>query len=187
MKNQLPAADSPQTHIPFQILPCSRTEIPALLDLASEIFIETFAPLNTQAAMDGYMSEAYTLEKWQQEFENPDSSFFVVKQADRLVAYLKLNEGDAQNEFREAAGMEIERFYILHQFHGKGLGQILMDFALEQAKAKNKSYLWLGVWEHNPRAQRFYTKMGFRFIGAHPFVMGPEIQTDLLMRREVEA
>jgi ribosomal protein S18 acetylase RimI-like enzyme len=45
--------------------------------------------------------------------------------------------------------------------------------------------MWLGVWEYNPRAQRFYEKNGFRIVGKHVFQLGTDPQTDLLMQKEV--
>jgi ribosomal protein S18 acetylase RimI-like enzyme len=41
------------------------------------------------------------------------------------------------------------------------------------------------VWEHNPRAQRFYRKQGFETVGTHRFVLGTDVQTDEVMTREI--
>ena len=53
------------------------------------------------------------------------------------------------------------------------------------AREKDRDVMWLGVWEYNPRAQRFYEKNGFRIVGSHVFVLGEDPQTDLLMQREL--
>jgi ribosomal protein S18 acetylase RimI-like enzyme len=60
-----------------------------------------------------------------------------------------------------------------------------MNQAIEIAKGRGKEYLWLGVWEHNERARRFYQKNGFYRIGEHTFVMGDDPQTDYLLRRNL--
>lgn len=49
------------------------------------------------------------------------------------------------------------------------------------AATRGARSLWLGVWEHNPRAVAFYGKYGFRRVGQHTFVLGGDAQTDWLM------
>ena len=59
-----------------------------------------------------------------------------------------------------------------------------MDACFEKAKETGRDVMWLGVWEYNPRAQRFYEKNGFRFVGKHTFLLGSDPQTDLLMQKK---
>ena len=56
----------------------------------------------------------------------------------------------------------------------------LMNFALDFAMTNKYEVVWLGVWEHNNRAQKFYWKYGFEKSGhTHPFPIGNTPQTDL--------
>jgi len=59
-----------------------------------------------------------------------------------------------------------------------------MTKAVERAKDLNLQYIWLGVWEKNTDAKRFYERHGFVEFGSHEFKMGDDVQTDILMRRE---
>jgi len=43
--------------------------------------------------------------------------------------------------------------------------------------------VWLGVWEENPRAIKFYKKNGFVEFDKHTFVLGEDEQTDILMKK----
>jgi ribosomal protein S18 acetylase RimI-like enzyme len=52
-----------------------------------------------------------------------------------------------------------------------------------EATAAGGKTLWLGVWERNPRAIRFYEKQGFRDVGSYLFVLGTDPQTDRVMTR----
>ena len=81
--------------------------------------------------------------------------------------------------------IELSRLYSHQEYIGKGVGQNLMDECLERAKRHDHDVMWLGVWEYNPRAQRFYEKNGFRVVGKHVFQLGTDPQTDLLMQREL--
>ena len=81
--------------------------------------------------------------------------------------------------------VELSRLYS-HQKHlGQGVGQSLMDACFERAQAEGRDVMWLGVWEYNPRAQRFYERNGFRVVGKHTFLLGSDPQTDLLMQKQI--
>ena len=100
-----------------------------------------------------------------------------------MVGYLKINDAPAQSDINDPESMEVERIYVRKEHKGKGLGKVLMDYALQQAKEKKKNYVWLGVWEKNVDAIAFYKKMGFRETGRHSFRMGDELQSDLIMKK----
>ena len=77
--------------------------------------------------------------------------------------------------------MEVERIYISNKFQKLGLGKLLLERALHMADKLGKKKIWLGVWEHNPRAIAFYRKIGFVEVGAQTFVLGRDPQRDLVL------
>jgi len=82
----------------------------------------------------------------------------------------------------DSKSLEIERFYVPKEFHGKSVGQILYDKAIQVAKQKNAECVWLGVWEENSRAISFYKKNGFVAFDKHIFKLGNDEQTDIMMK-----
>jgi len=80
---------------------------------------------------------------------------------------------------------ELHRIYVAAGHHGSGLARQLLDAALDAARDAGSDYLWLGVWERNPRALAFYRKAGFEEIGEHVFVLGSDRQRDILMGRRL--
>jgi len=94
-----------------------------------------------------------------------------------------LNYADAQTEFKDTNALEVERIYVSGEHHGKRIGKQLMDFALDIAHNKHFEYVWLGVWEHNEKAMGFYQRYGFEVFSSHPFLLGDDLQTDLLMKK----
>ena len=119
------------------------------------------------------------------ELLNEDSAFYFAYADGKLAGYLKLNAAGAQTELNDSDALELERIYAAPEFHGKGVGQALMDKALTIAREQGKSYVWLGVWEKNEKAIRFYNKNGFYKISTHTFVIGDDAQTDYIMRRDL--
>ena len=157
-----------------------------LQKLAIQTFTETFAAVNTAENMQAYISTQLSLEKLQGELSNPGSSFYLALVCGNPAGYLKLNTGNAQTDLCDPKAMEIERIYVQQDYHGKKLGQLLFDKALEVAGNAGVDYIWLGVWENNEKAIRFYEKNGFTRSGTHVFRLGEDEQTDWIMKRRMK-
>jgi ribosomal protein S18 acetylase RimI-like enzyme len=146
-------------------------------------FSETFAAVNTEENMKKYLDEGFAFSKLKDELNQKNSEFYFAELGNKLIGYSKINVGQAQTEIRDEKALEIERIYVLREFHGKNVGKILLEKAIEQAIERKLDYTWLGVWEENPRAIRFYEKNGFRPFDKHIFTLGDDKQTDVLLKR----
>ena len=164
---------------------CTLQDLESLRRISIETFRQTFADSNTEENMTAYLDSAYNEKKLYNELSNPDSSFFFLYVNERLAGYMKINEYPSQTDINDSDAIELERLYILKDFQGIGLGNELMNHAISIATEHGKKYIWLGVWEHNERAKLFYKKKGFYRIGAHSFVVGDDVQTDYVMRKDL--
>ena len=169
----------------MQIRKLDITDLENLQKISITTFRETFEEVNSEEDMQKYLDENLSLERLKNELENLDSEFYFIENKNKNLGYLKLNFGNAQTEKVEEYYFEIERIYVLKAFLGQKIGQILFDKAIEIGREKNLEYVWLGVWEENHRAIRFYGKNGFEIFGKHDFVLGEDVQTDLLMKMKI--
>jgi len=64
-------------------------------------------------------------------------------------------------------------------------GQLFINLDIDQAIKFGKSKIWLGVWEHNPKALSFYKNRGFRVTGSHQFYTGSVVDNDLIMELDL--
>lgn len=160
---------------------CTLKQLDAPIALSKETFDDTFRADNTAENMETYLATAFTVEKMTKELTNPNSQFFFARLDGELAGYLKINTKEAQTEQIPQAQLEVERIYIRKSFQQRGIGQFLMNKALDIAKSKGYSAIWLGVWEKNQQAIHFYEKEGFIQQGSHSFYMGNEQQTDYIM------
>ena len=163
----------------------SHSHIAGLQQIGRQTFSETFAESNTAENMAKYLEEAYSHEKLSAELNNPNSFFYFAMLGEKVIGYLKINMGGSQTELKDNDALEIERIYVLKDYHGKKVGQLLFDKAIAIAKQQHLAYVWLGVWEENKRALQFYTKNGFVEFDQHVFVLGDEAQTDIMMKLEL--
>lgn len=161
-------------------------DIVQLQEIGRQTFAETFSSTNTEENMKAYLEDGFSNAKLSAELDNPNSEFYFATLNNTVIGYLKINFGLAQTELKDDKALEIERIYVLQEFHGKKVGQLLYDQAIHLAKEKKADYVWLGVWEKNDRAIQFYTKNGFVEFDQHIFVLGDDEQTDIMMRLEIK-
>ena len=158
-----------------------------LTDLAYTTFWDAFAhhPKNAPDDLNHYMRQAFNLEQIETELADGKNIFLIAELDGDAAGYSKIIIDNIEPGVTAEKPVELSRLYA-HQKHlGQGVGQTLMDACFERAKAEDRDVMWLGVWEYNPRAQRFYEKNGFRVVGSHVFLLGKDPQTDLLMQREL--
>lgn len=130
-----------------------------LQQIGSRTFYETFAQSNTEEDMQKYLQENFSENKVKEQLKDKYTVVYVALQNEEAMGYVKVNFGPSQTELQDDTALEIERIYVLKQWQGKGLAKELFQQALTLARTECLDYVWLGVWEHNPRAIRFYEKM----------------------------
>jgi len=167
----------------FYIRPTKGTELEKLYTISVQTFKETFEAKNTKDNMDIYLKHKLSKRKLNAEFSDRNTYFYFAYCDEVLVGYLKLNFKKAQRKaVLKGKAYEIERIYILKAHHGRGLGTYLFNKAIEIGKGKGYKLMWLGVWEFNHKALKFYEKKGLKAFDSHTFQLGNESQTDILMQ-----
>lgn len=133
--------------------------------------------------MAAYLAEAFAPGKQEAELANARRTCLLAEQDGRLVGYAVIMDGAAHDSVVADHPIEVERFYVDHAWHGRGIAGALMAAIIRVATACGGDALWLGVWERNARAIRFYRKWGFERVGAQTFQLGADCQQDDVMRR----
>ena len=169
----------------INIVKLEPSDLTTLISFSKKTFYNAFAHLNDPVDVEIYAAKAFNSDKVLAELNNPFSSFYFAMLGGQPVGYIKLNYSSAQTEFQHDHAIEIERIYVSADHQGKKIGNQLLDFAIGMANQAKLQYIWLGVWDKNLNAIRFYERNGFKLFGSHPFSLGNDLQTDLLMKREL--
>lgn len=156
-----------------------------LADVGGQSFYATFAKDNKLEDMADYLAKAFSIEQVAKEIADEKTIFLIVELDAQVAGYAKLRVNEPPEGVTGENPIEIERFYILQNWHGRGLAQTLMQRCVEEAKQCGHQTIFLGVWEHNQRAIAFYQKCGFTKVGEHPFLLGSDLQNDWLMQFEL--
>jgi len=164
---------------------CTLKDLQILVEISIKTFVSAFEKQNNPEDFKTYMDNAFSKEKLKKELIDENTSFYFVYNEKDLVGYFKLNEKESQTEPLGNSSIEIERIYVLDEFQGQQIGKQLLFKIIEKANQDNLSFIWLGVWEKNTAAIRFYERNGFVKFNTHPYYIGNDKQTDWLMRLDL--
>ncbi|RYY55372.1 MAG: GNAT family N-acetyltransferase [Chitinophagaceae bacterium] len=160
-------------------------EAALIADLSRKTFYDTFSGSNSAGDMEIFMREKFSRSQLIAELLLPSDHFFIAWDGDTPVGYTRLRENNNPPELEGYQTIEIARLYAVKEAIGTGVGKALMQNSLDFGRELNKKFAWLGVWEHNETAIRFYKKWGFEQFSQHPFVLGNDVQNDWLMKKQL--
>ena len=157
------------------------SDAPSLAVLAERTFRDAFGARNSPGNMDLHCSRVFGADIQLREIGERGLVTTLADEGGRLVGYSQLHIGKALPAVKAMRPAELHRIYVASEWHGRGIGRALMKQARADAARAGCDRLWLGVWEHNPKAMAFYRQLGFEIVGTHAFMLGDERQRDLLM------
>lgn len=167
----------------FKIRVGTASDARALSLLAAETFCDSFAHLYRPTDLKVFLESNYSEQIQLNELERPDYKTLLLVHNENFMGFCMIRFGSREEHIKGPDPVaEILRFYISKSYIGRGVAKILMDRAMEILQEYKTSVVWLGVWENNQRAQKFYKKYGFQDVGYHDFVIGTTVDRDLLFQ-----
>lgn len=161
------------------------SDLKIICALGITTFYEAYFEQDDPQDLADYVLESFSLEQIERELRDENSMFFVAEADGRAVGYAKLREDSEVDCLESGEAVELQRIYILEKARGKGIGEALMKRCFDAARAKGYKTIWLGVWEQNPAAQRFYERFGFIKAGELRFLYGEKIETNYVLRLDL--
>lgn len=156
-----------------------------LADLSVQTFREAFESFYSTENFDAFLQGAFNPEKLKGELEDPNCTFLFAEAEGETLGYALVRQGAAEPCVHGCDPIELVRIYVLQKAVGQGLGPALMEACIQVAKEKGAGTLWLGVWEHNPRALAFYARCGFVDVGFHHFNVGSQVDVDRILVKDL--
>lgn len=172
----------------FRVRRAAAADVALLAELGARTFVDAFSADNDPQDLERYVADAFSHERIATELAQDGSVFLVAHDdayASAPVGYCRLQRGATDDSVDARTPIELVRIYIEPATTGRGYGSALLQACLDEAARGGHDVIWLGVWEHNLRARRFYERWGFRHVGDHTFMLGRQRQRDHVMARPV--
>lgn len=155
-------------------------DLPAIDALFRSSFADTFAHLYKSEDLAAFFGQ-FTPEAWAQEFADPRYAWRLAEEDGQLAGFVKLGPPSVPVESR-ADRLELRQIYVDKAWHGRGIAQAFMDWAIGEAKARAVHELYLTVYVDNHRARKVYDRYGFEPVGSYAFMVGNHADEDIIMR-----
>jgi len=172
--------------VSVRIRPATGADAAALAALAARTFRETYTGLHDPGELAAYLARAFGPERQAAELADPASPYLLAEADGALVGFAWLRFGPSPACAALPDPVEIARFYVAREWHGRGVAQALMAAALAEARRRGARSAWLGVWQQNARAIAFYRKAGFTVIGTMTWEHYSEPQDDWVMALDLD-
>ena len=159
-----------------------------LAAVAAHTFPLACPPSSTAENIAAFIGANLSPARFTEYLADPDRVVLAARADGRIVGYAMLIRGiaddtDVQRAVTLRPTVELSKMYVLPDAHGGGASAALMDSAVTHASAMAAKSVWLGVNQHNRRAQRFYAKHGFTVCGTRTFRVGEHIENDFVKVR----
>jgi len=162
---------------------CGPGDERALALVGKATFLETYAGVLDVADVLDHCDVEHGVARYAAWLKTPGYRLWIAEvEGGAPVGYAVLGPVDLRHEMN-VDDMELKRIYLLHRFHGEGVGRRLMHVALEAAATAGARRLLLGVFDGNHRALAFYARHGFIEAGRKPFQVGSRVYDDLVLGR----
>lgn len=173
---------------PFTLRRCTPADAAAVAVLSARLFVQAYGPTHPEPELSRYLARSFNAELFTRELADPTVCVLTAEAADGTAlgyAHMRATIGAPPDGVAGDHPVEIIRFYVDAQWHGRGLAHALMAACETEARAMGGDVLWLDVWQEAPRPQAFYHRAGFTIVGTTTFAFGERQDADFVMARSL--
>lgn len=178
----LPMAE-PKSQLPVRIRRALAADARVLAELGARTFRDTFWRFNRAGDMELFLEKHYGEAVQRHELEDPRATFWIAELHGAAIGFALTIDAPPLPALVGKRTIELARLYVEQGYLGSGVGALLLERCIDQARELGCESIWLGVWERNHRALAFYRRNGFLERGEHDFWLGTDRQRDLIVER----
>ena len=177
--------NDPKREREVSIRKATEVDVPLLSVLATVTFYEAYFEQDDPHDLSNYLTENFSQEEIAKALDSPDSTFLIAFRGEQAVGYARLRDGDPHESVANKNAVELQRIYLVERVWGKGVGEILLEHCIAEAKRMGREVMWLGGWEENRRGLSFYAKHGFTRVGMLTFPYADSVGINAVMEIEI--
>jgi ribosomal protein S18 acetylase RimI-like enzyme len=164
--------------------PATPADIPALAALGRDSFVAKFGHLYRAADLAEFLEATFSPSAIERQLADPGLIYHLAEADGALAGYAKIALATAfPDHARSQSCMELKQLYTDPALTGRGLGAMLMDWAMAQFSERGAGEVHLSVYSDNAGAQRFYHRYGFEKLADIFFMVGSHRDDEFLFAR----
>ena len=170
----------------IEIITAEIDHAPAIAYIGRTAFRKAFASVfHSRTDLDEYLEYTYCVDKIAGSLRKENNRYFLATADGLPVGFVKVKRHSLNDQLDSVFQAELQKLYVLREYHGKGVGQALMNAVNSFVQSLEPECLWLDTYIGNERAIRFYERNGFTKAGTHHFTIGSQTFEYFLMAMPV--
>ena len=121
-----------------------------------------------------YLEHAYNPIKLTKSIRKENNLYLLALVDGEPIGFAKIKKNSLNEYIESVAQMELQKIYVLQEYHGLGAGTALLNEVKNIASDIYPDYIWLDTHISNDIAIRFYEKNGFAKMGKYFFSIGSQ-------------
>lgn len=144
--------------------------------IGRQSFSDAFAHLFLKKEeLQNYLDYTYDPARLKESIAKPNNAVFMAFYDEQPAGFVKMKKDSKHGVIPAQRQSELQKIYVLKEFHGTGVAQLLMNKVVDLSQRIATECLWLDVHISNDKAIRFYEKNGFNKAGRHEFMIGTQL------------
>lgn len=143
--------------------PVNADQIKPLQAICNLAYAQSFADHWEQNGLELYLEDQFGTKRLIQDLADPLIAYYLIKYEEKIAGFIKIKLEAALDGFETTKTAELEKFYILQEYKGLGIGKTALRMLMQFLAGLQKMQLFLCVIDTNHTAIAFYQKMGFKF------------------------
>jgi ribosomal protein S18 acetylase RimI-like enzyme len=157
----------------------TKNQLEIVNQLAHDIWFIAYNNIISDEQIKYMLNRMYSIKSLEQQLDNKQV-FLLVQEDDIFIGYASYEINSDLNH-----KTKIHKLYVLPQYQGKGVGNLLIDEISKTAKLNNQSALFLNVNKNN-KAVHFYQKVGFTTLFSSVIDIGNSyVMDDFVMEKTI--
>lgn len=172
-----------KANVEWRVREANQDDADALSVIGAATFLESFSGFLDGKSVVAHCQNAHSPQVYRDYFSDGARAWLAeIAPGMAPVGFALLGRSDLA--CAQDGDIELKRIYSFSRFHGSGIGQALMNNAIEAAAGYQR--LLLGVYAGNERAIAFYHKHGFTEVDVRQFDVGGTLYNDIVLARTLD-
>jgi ribosomal protein S18 acetylase RimI-like enzyme len=124
--------------------------------------------------MTEYLEFTYDPVKLAKSIRKENNVYLLAFLDGKPVGFAKLKKHSLNDLITSPVQMELQKIYVLAEYHGRGVGSALMNEVNAVVREEGPDSIWLDTYISNEKAIHFYESYGFSKIGRYYFTIGSQ-------------